>query len=189
MGGGVGLSTPFSPFQEELDAFPLGNVQGCSAGLDNTVLAVSVQEGTPPGTSVLLFQCERLGVSPEGGKNGGQPPRNEGADGRGSVPGRDAEEQPGEGVEAEEGGAEESLRAQVWGGRGSATPPWGQLDWAPKSRPPELWWVWQWGLPAPVSPKEPLPVGADPLLRGRGGPFAPVPQLLARPPILPHPHE
>ncbi|NWT90356.1 ES8L3 protein, partial [Lanius ludovicianus] len=48
--------------KEELEAFPLGSVQGCSAGLDNTVLAISVQEGSPPGTSVLLFQCERLGA-------------------------------------------------------------------------------------------------------------------------------
>ncbi|RMB99436.1 hypothetical protein DUI87_24173 [Hirundo rustica rustica] len=47
--------------KEELEAFPLGSVQGCSAGLDNTVLAVSVQERNPPRTSVLLFQCERLG--------------------------------------------------------------------------------------------------------------------------------
>ncbi|NXC02250.1 ES8L3 protein, partial [Orthonyx spaldingii] len=60
--------------KEELEAFPLGSVQGCSAGLDNTVLAVSVQEWSPPGTSVLLFQCERLGVSPERGGDGGQPP-------------------------------------------------------------------------------------------------------------------
>ncbi|NXE96713.1 ES8L3 protein, partial [Menura novaehollandiae] len=48
--------------KEKLEAFPLGSVQGCSAGLDNTVLAVSVQEWNPPGTSVLLFQCERLGA-------------------------------------------------------------------------------------------------------------------------------
>ncbi|NXM40562.1 ES8L3 protein, partial [Gymnorhina tibicen] len=48
--------------KEELEAFPLGSVRGCSAGLDNRVLAVSVQEGNPPGTSVLLFQCERLGA-------------------------------------------------------------------------------------------------------------------------------
>ncbi|NWV25870.1 ES8L3 protein, partial [Origma solitaria] len=48
--------------KEELEAFPLGSVQGCSTGLDNTVLAVSVQEWNPPGTSVLLFQCERLGA-------------------------------------------------------------------------------------------------------------------------------
>ncbi|NXU05234.1 ES8L3 protein, partial [Buphagus erythrorhynchus] len=48
--------------KEELEAFPLGSVQGCSAGLDNTVLAVSVQERNPPRTSVLLFQCERLGA-------------------------------------------------------------------------------------------------------------------------------
>ncbi|NWS82228.1 ES8L3 protein, partial [Toxostoma redivivum] len=47
---------------EELEAFPLGSVQGCSAGLDNTVLAVSVQERNPLRTSVLLFQCERLGA-------------------------------------------------------------------------------------------------------------------------------
>ncbi|NXS04217.1 ES8L3 protein, partial [Oxylabes madagascariensis] len=48
--------------KEELEAFPLGSVQGCSAGLDNTVLAISVQERNPPRTSVLLFQCERLGA-------------------------------------------------------------------------------------------------------------------------------
>ncbi|NXX36434.1 ES8L3 protein, partial [Nicator chloris] len=48
--------------KEELEAFPLGSVQGCSAGLDNTVLAVSVQERNPPRTSVLLFQCERPGA-------------------------------------------------------------------------------------------------------------------------------
>ncbi|NXD43116.1 ES8L3 protein, partial [Copsychus sechellarum] len=48
--------------KEELEAFPLGSVQGCSAGLDNTVLAISVQERSPPRTSVLLFQCERLGA-------------------------------------------------------------------------------------------------------------------------------
>ncbi|XP_048184412.1 epidermal growth factor receptor kinase substrate 8-like protein 3 [Corvus hawaiiensis] len=48
--------------KEELETFPLGSVQGCSTGLDNTVLAVSVQERNPPGTSVLLFQCERLGA-------------------------------------------------------------------------------------------------------------------------------
>ncbi|XP_056367204.1 epidermal growth factor receptor kinase substrate 8-like protein 3 isoform X2 [Oenanthe melanoleuca] len=48
--------------KEELEAFPLGSVQGCSAGLDNTVLAISVQDRSPPRTSVLLFQCERLGA-------------------------------------------------------------------------------------------------------------------------------
>ncbi|NWS24730.1 ES8L3 protein, partial [Polioptila caerulea] len=48
--------------KEELEAFPLESVQGCSAGLDNTVLAVSVQERIPLRTSVLLFQCERLGA-------------------------------------------------------------------------------------------------------------------------------
>uniref|UniRef100_A0A8C3RD99 EPS8 like 3 n=1 Tax=Cyanoderma ruficeps TaxID=181631 RepID=A0A8C3RD99_9PASS len=50
--------------KEELEAFPLDNVQGCSTGLDNTVLAISVQERSPPRTSVLLFQCERLGTAP-----------------------------------------------------------------------------------------------------------------------------
>ncbi|NXF22128.1 ES8L3 protein, partial [Rhodinocichla rosea] len=60
--------------KEELEAFPLGSVQGCSAGLDNAVLAVSVQERNPPRSSVLLFQCQRLGVSPERGKTGGSPP-------------------------------------------------------------------------------------------------------------------
>ncbi|NXH43791.1 ES8L3 protein, partial [Dicaeum eximium] len=48
--------------KEELEAFPLGSVEGCSAGLDNTVLAVSVQERNPPRSSVLLFHCERLGA-------------------------------------------------------------------------------------------------------------------------------
>ncbi|XP_066191678.1 epidermal growth factor receptor kinase substrate 8-like protein 3 [Sylvia atricapilla] len=48
--------------KEELEAFPLENVQGCSTGLDNTVLAISVQERNPPRTSMLLFQCERLGA-------------------------------------------------------------------------------------------------------------------------------
>ncbi|TRZ12903.1 hypothetical protein HGM15179_014196 [Zosterops borbonicus] len=47
--------------KEELEAFPLASVQGCSTGLDNTVLTISVQERSPPRTSVLLFQCERLG--------------------------------------------------------------------------------------------------------------------------------
>ncbi|XP_054146662.1 epidermal growth factor receptor kinase substrate 8-like protein 3 [Melozone crissalis] len=48
--------------KEELEAFPLGSVQGCSAGLDNAVLAISVQERNPARSSVLLFQCERLGA-------------------------------------------------------------------------------------------------------------------------------
>uniref|UniRef100_A0A803W2Q0 EPS8 signaling adaptor L3 n=1 Tax=Ficedula albicollis TaxID=59894 RepID=A0A803W2Q0_FICAL len=73
--------------KEELEAFPLGSVQGCSAGLDNTVLAINVQERSPPRTSVLLFQCERLGVSPEGEKWGDSPPESPQADGRRSVPG------------------------------------------------------------------------------------------------------
>ncbi|NXP58704.1 ES8L3 protein, partial [Chloropsis cyanopogon] len=60
--------------KEELEAFPLGSVQGCSAGLDNTVLAITVQERSPPRSSVLLFQCERLGVSPGRGRTGGSPP-------------------------------------------------------------------------------------------------------------------
>ncbi|XP_074972061.1 LOW QUALITY PROTEIN: epidermal growth factor receptor kinase substrate 8-like protein 3 [Phalacrocorax aristotelis] len=52
--------------KEELEAYPLGSVQGCSAALDtcsyNSVLAISVQERSPPGTSVLLFQCEQPGA-------------------------------------------------------------------------------------------------------------------------------
>ncbi|XP_010583077.1 PREDICTED: epidermal growth factor receptor kinase substrate 8-like protein 3 [Haliaeetus leucocephalus] len=52
--------------KEELEAYPLGSVQGCSAVLDicgySSVLAISVQEQSPPGTSVLLFHCERLGA-------------------------------------------------------------------------------------------------------------------------------
>ncbi|KAF1539345.1 Epidermal growth factor receptor kinase substrate 8-like protein 3, partial [Eudyptes schlegeli] len=52
--------------KEELEAYPLGRVQGCLAALDvcgyDSVLAISVQERSPPGTSVLLFQCEHLGA-------------------------------------------------------------------------------------------------------------------------------
>ncbi|KAM6237062.1 epidermal growth factor receptor kinase substrate 8-like protein 3 [Porphyrio hochstetteri] len=52
--------------KEELEAYPLGSIQGCSAALGacsyDSVLAISVQEQSPPGTSVLLFQCERLGA-------------------------------------------------------------------------------------------------------------------------------
>ncbi|NXC22955.1 ES8L3 protein, partial [Corythaeola cristata] len=44
--------------KEELDTYPLGSVQGCSAALDicgyDSVLAINVQERNPPGTSVLL---------------------------------------------------------------------------------------------------------------------------------------
>ncbi|NXP81965.1 ES8L3 protein, partial [Ramphastos sulfuratus] len=52
--------------KEELDSHPLGSIQGCWAVLDScsydSVLAISVQERNPPGTSVLLFQCERVGA-------------------------------------------------------------------------------------------------------------------------------
>ncbi|NXV17912.1 ES8L3 protein, partial [Cepphus grylle] len=52
--------------KEELESYPLGSVQGCSASMDgggyDSVLAISVQERNPPGTSVLLFQCEKLGA-------------------------------------------------------------------------------------------------------------------------------
>ncbi|XP_072701144.1 LOW QUALITY PROTEIN: epidermal growth factor receptor kinase substrate 8-like protein 3 [Ciconia boyciana] len=54
--------------KEELEAYPLGSVQGCSAALGicgyDSVLAISVQEQGPPGTSVLLFQCDHLGAEP-----------------------------------------------------------------------------------------------------------------------------
>uniref|UniRef100_A0A8C9L314 EPS8 signaling adaptor L3 n=1 Tax=Serinus canaria TaxID=9135 RepID=A0A8C9L314_SERCA len=86
--------------KDELEAFPLGSVKGCSAGLDNAVLAVSVQERNPPRTSVLLFQCERLGVSPEGGKTG--------AGGEGSV--------GTEGPYGDKG----LCRDQKWGGLGGS---------------------------------------------------------------------
>lgn len=68
---------PPHPGQEELESYPLGSVQGCSAALDtssryNSVLAISLQERSPPGTTVLLFQCEQMGVrSPEVGQWGG----------------------------------------------------------------------------------------------------------------------
>ncbi|KAI6072897.1 Epidermal growth factor receptor kinase substrate 8-like protein 3 [Aix galericulata] len=52
--------------KEELESYPLGSVRDCSALLDacsyDSVLAISVQEQAPPGTSVLLFQCDRIGV-------------------------------------------------------------------------------------------------------------------------------
>ncbi|KAM6333138.1 epidermal growth factor receptor kinase substrate 8-like protein 3 [Alca torda] len=52
--------------KEELESYPLGSVQGCSASMDgggyDSVLAISVQERNPPGTSVLLFQCEKMGA-------------------------------------------------------------------------------------------------------------------------------
>ncbi|KAM6044253.1 epidermal growth factor receptor kinase substrate 8-like protein 3 [Chlamydotis macqueenii] len=52
--------------KEELDAYPLSSVLGCSAAQDigayDSVLAISVEERSPPGTSVLLFQCERVGA-------------------------------------------------------------------------------------------------------------------------------
>ncbi|NXW94012.1 ES8L3 protein, partial [Alopecoenas beccarii] len=52
--------------KEELDVYPLGSIQGCSAALDacgyDSVLTISVQERSPPGTSVLLFQCEQPGA-------------------------------------------------------------------------------------------------------------------------------
>ncbi|XP_068774276.1 epidermal growth factor receptor kinase substrate 8-like protein 3 isoform X2 [Struthio camelus] len=52
--------------KEELDSYPLAGVQECSAVLDScgydSVLTVCVQERSPPGTSVLLFQCDRPGA-------------------------------------------------------------------------------------------------------------------------------
>uniref|UniRef100_A0A8B9BLS6 EPS8 signaling adaptor L3 n=1 Tax=Anser brachyrhynchus TaxID=132585 RepID=A0A8B9BLS6_9AVES len=52
--------------KEELESYPLGSVRDCAVLLDacsyDSVLAVSVQEQAPPGTSVLLFQCDRIGV-------------------------------------------------------------------------------------------------------------------------------
>ncbi|NWV85694.1 ES8L3 protein, partial [Dasyornis broadbenti] len=95
--------------KEELEAFPLGSVQGCSAGLDNTVLAVSVQEWNPPGTSVLLFQCERLGAETL----------------RSSL----------ERVLRQWKDEQRNHSGHRYGGvRGAASRPWGQPDWAPKSR-------------------------------------------------------
>ncbi|XP_057259789.1 epidermal growth factor receptor kinase substrate 8-like protein 3 [Pezoporus wallicus] len=52
--------------KEELDAYPLGSVHGCwttpAIGSYSSVLAITVQEQSPPDTSVLLFQCERTGA-------------------------------------------------------------------------------------------------------------------------------
>ncbi|XP_066838955.1 epidermal growth factor receptor kinase substrate 8-like protein 3 isoform X2 [Anser cygnoides] len=52
--------------KEELESYPLGSVRDCAVLLDacsyDSVLAVSVQEQAPPGTSVLLFQCDRIGA-------------------------------------------------------------------------------------------------------------------------------
>lgn len=70
---------PYNPLrprvQEELESYPLGSVRDCAALLDacsyDSVLAVSVQEQSPPGTSVLLFQCDRIGVRQGLGVEGG----------------------------------------------------------------------------------------------------------------------
>ncbi|XP_064354217.1 epidermal growth factor receptor kinase substrate 8-like protein 3 [Dromaius novaehollandiae] len=52
--------------KEELESFPLGGLQECSAALDagayDSVLALRVQERDPPGASVLLFQCDGPGA-------------------------------------------------------------------------------------------------------------------------------
>lgn len=71
---------PYNPLcprvQEELESYPLGSVRDCAALLDacsyDSVLAVSVQEQSPPGTSVLLFQCDRIGVRQGLGVEGGE---------------------------------------------------------------------------------------------------------------------
>uniref|UniRef100_A0A8C3CUV0 EPS8 like 3 n=1 Tax=Cairina moschata TaxID=8855 RepID=A0A8C3CUV0_CAIMO len=70
---------PYNPLrprgQEELESYPLGSVRDCAALLDacsyDSVLAISVQEQAPPGTSVLLFQCDRIGVRQGTGVGGG----------------------------------------------------------------------------------------------------------------------
>ncbi|NXD77751.1 ES8L3 protein, partial [Halcyon senegalensis] len=52
--------------KEELDTYPLGSIQECWAILDScrydSVLAISVQEQSPPRTSILFFQCSHLGA-------------------------------------------------------------------------------------------------------------------------------
>ncbi|NXN92390.1 ES8L3 protein, partial [Rhinopomastus cyanomelas] len=52
--------------KEDLDTYPLSSIQGYWAILDactyDSLLVISVQEQNPPGTSVLLFQCERPGA-------------------------------------------------------------------------------------------------------------------------------
>uniref|UniRef100_A0A8C3FSW5 PTB domain-containing protein n=1 Tax=Chrysemys picta bellii TaxID=8478 RepID=A0A8C3FSW5_CHRPI len=53
--------------KEELESYPLESVQECAAVLNrcvyNSLLAVTVREQSQHGSSILLFQCEQLGVS------------------------------------------------------------------------------------------------------------------------------
>lgn len=53
--------------QEELDCYPLECIHQCSAVLDsciyNSILAIGVKENSPRQTSIILFQCEQIGVS------------------------------------------------------------------------------------------------------------------------------
>uniref|UniRef100_A0A8C4YLD5 PTB domain-containing protein n=1 Tax=Gopherus evgoodei TaxID=1825980 RepID=A0A8C4YLD5_9SAUR len=53
--------------KEELESFPLESVQACAAVLNccvyNSILAITVREQSQHGSSILLFQCEQLGVS------------------------------------------------------------------------------------------------------------------------------
>ncbi|XP_033925755.1 epidermal growth factor receptor kinase substrate 8-like protein 3 [Melopsittacus undulatus] len=53
--------------KEELDAYGLGSIQGCAVaapgiGSAGSVLAITVRDRSPPGTSVLLFQCSPTGA-------------------------------------------------------------------------------------------------------------------------------
>uniref|UniRef100_A0A8C0ISJ8 PID domain-containing protein n=1 Tax=Chelonoidis abingdonii TaxID=106734 RepID=A0A8C0ISJ8_CHEAB len=52
--------------KEELESFPLESVQECAAVLNrcvyNSILAVTVREQSQHRNSILLFQCEQLGV-------------------------------------------------------------------------------------------------------------------------------
>uniref|UniRef100_A0A8D0DYJ7 PTB domain-containing protein n=1 Tax=Salvator merianae TaxID=96440 RepID=A0A8D0DYJ7_SALMN len=52
---------------QELDSYPLERIQECSyvldSGIYNSILAITVKQMNPPRISIMLFQCEEIGVS------------------------------------------------------------------------------------------------------------------------------